>query len=205
MGAIELLTGFGPEQFPPPKIAGRYRGKGVVICGDAACVWNDLERFGCRSNVGRGSVYKPGWDFLTINKLVEVFPGEIEHCYSNEPHLLASFIAARRFEYSREFGTPRNTHSCNKGAQWRWPWSGRGTSALGATIVGLALGYDNAVLCGVPLDNTPHNGEPHWRTTAFQKSEAPGVENHHWKQAIPHFQGKVRSMSGRTMAWLGQP
>lgn len=191
-----------------PEIAGRYIGKGLVIVGDANCVWNDLEAFGCRCNVGRGRVEKSGWDFLTINKAVETFPGNIEHCYSNEPSLLIKFIAARRSEYTKEFDAPRNFHSISQGAEWVWPFGGHGTSGLGAALVGVGLGYDKVVICGMPLDDGPHNGEPHWRKCAFATAEAAGNVNtgmnSHWKKAIDYaFDGKVRSMSGRTKAWLG--
>jgi hypothetical protein len=205
MAVADLMKGYGAEQFPLPKIAGTYKGKSLIVCGDAACVWDDLETFGCVSRVERGSVAKSGFDFLTVNKLVETFPGNIEHAYSNEPWLLEKFIAARRNEYAREFSGPHNTHSCNKGSRWRWPWSGRGTSLLGATLVGLGLGYDAVVICGGPLDNGPHNGEPPWRRCQFDK-EVEGLMNSHWQEAMTvAFEGKVRSMSGRTMKWLGRP
>jgi hypothetical protein len=205
------MTGYGGFEFPLPAIAGRYKGRQLVICGDAACVWQDLEAFGCRSDLGRGAVTRAGWDFMTINRVVETFPGGIAHCYSNEPWLLERFIAARRNEYIREFGPVGHTHSCNKGAQWRWPWSGRGSSLLGGVVVGLALGYAQIVICGGPLDNGPHNGEPHWRKTAFLKREVPAdspeQENAHWKEAIRlgAMKGRVFSMSGRTAAWMGRP
>lgn len=209
MALSDLLTGYGPHVFPLPTIAGKFKGRKLIVCADAACVWDDLERFGCRNDTGRGMVAKLGWDFMLINKLVEVFPGRVDHVYSNEPKLLSAFIAARRAEYDREFSPVGHTHSCNKGAQWRWPWSGRGSSLLGGVVVGLGLGYDEIVICGGPLDNSAHNGEPPWRKTAFLKREVPddkGVENSHWKDAIEKaLRGKVTSMSGRTMAWLGSP
>lgn len=205
MALEDLMTGFGGHQLPMPSIAGKFKGRGVVVCGDAACVWADLEAFGCRDNSGRGMVRKDGFDFLTINRMVETFPGEIAHCYSNEPWLLDKFIAARRHEYRREFGEPAHTHSCNKGARWRWPWGGYGTSGLGASLVGLALGYDTVVLAGIPLDNSPHNGEPPWRKCTFA-TEPPGKVNHNWERAIKlAFQGRVKSLSGRTREWLGPP
>lgn len=210
MALKDLMTGYGGFEFPLPKIAGTYAGKKLIICADAACVWEDLEAFGCASYAGRGSVKKEGWDFLTVNKLVETFPGAIEHCYSNEPSLLRSFIGARRNEYEKEFPRPANTHSCNEGAKWRWPWGGHGTSGLGAVLVGLGLGYDQIVLCGMPLDDGPHNGEPHWRACRFKSKEAAGSvdddRDGHWKRAIQlAFDGKVKSMSGRTKNWLGSP
>lgn len=210
MALLDLMSGYGGFAFPLPEIAGRYKGKSLVVCGDAACVWKDLEAFGCRNDVNRGKVYKAGWDFLTINKLVETFPGDIEHAYSNEPALLTKFIAARRGEYIREFGGPNHTHSCNAGARWRWPWGGHGTSGLGAALVGLGLGYELVMLCGLPLDDGPHNGEPHWRKCRFASNEAAGSKsggpNKHWLNARDNgFDGKVKSMSGRTREWLGGP
>lgn len=196
---------------PLPDITGRYAGKNLAICGDGACVWDDLERLGCRvdgGNARRGSV-GGAYDFLTINKLVEVFPGNIEHAYSNEYHLLQKFIAARRSEYAREFTGPRHIHGrMGSGAQWCWPWKGPATSALGATLIGVALGYDKIVLCGVPLDDGPHNGEPPWRMTRFSReaADSPDGINRFWRDARDKaFQGRVRSMSGRTKAWLGAP
>lgn len=209
MALKEFLGEYGTSaKFP--EIAGRYSGKGLVIVGDAIGVWRDLEEFGCRINVGRGAVAKDGWDFLTVNKAVETFPGNIEHCYSNEPSLLQKFIAARRSEYTREFDGPRNVHSISNGAQWVWPFGGHGTSGLGAVLVGIGLGYDDIVLCGIPLDDGPHNGEPHWRKCAFNTSEAAGGmrkdRNYHWDRAIDlAFEGKVTSMSGRTKEWMGAP
>lgn len=195
--------------FQLPEIAGKYQGRSVAVCGDAAGVWDDLEALGARSDVGRGKVRKEGWDFLTVNKLGEVFPGDIEHWYSNEGKLLQKFIEGRRNEYRKEFTGPRHSHSCNRGAKWHWPWSGHGTSGLGAVLTALALGYDEVVMCGIPLDDGPHNGEPHWRHCRFQSSEAAdqvnGRPSQPWLKAIRlGFDGRVRSMSGRTKAWIEQ-
>ncbi len=208
MGYRELMSGYGGYAFPLPSIAGQFKGRNLVICGDAIGVWTDLQQFACDGRIARGQVRKDGWDFMTINKMVETFPGDIVHCYSNEPHLLHKFIAARRSEYAREFCIPTNTHSCNDGARWRWPWGGHGTSGLGATLVGVGLGYEKIVLCGLPLDDGPHNGEPPWRKCGFASREAAGSADggpdQHWRRARDEaFEGKVKSMSGRTKDWLG--
>lgn len=204
----EWMAEYGGAAHPLPPIAGAYRGKGLVIVGDALCVWADLEAFGCRVNHHRGCVAKDGFDFMTVNKIVETFPGNVEHAYSNEPPLLTKFIAARRSEYAKEFDGPRHTHSCNAGAKHLWPWGGWGTSALGACFAG-GMMYDGAiVLCGVPLDDGPHNGEPPWRRTGFTReasSTETGGMNHHWKRAKAALGDRLRSMSGRTREWLGAP
>jgi hypothetical protein len=206
----DFLREYGYSDRQLPKIAGQYEGKGLIVAGDAACLWADLEAFGARRDVGRGSVGKCGWDIMTVNKVVEVMPANIEHIYSNEPGLLAKFCAARRNEYVKEFESPRHSHSCKPGARWEWPYQGHGTSALGATIAGIGMGYDAVVLCGIPLDDGPHNGEPPWRKCRFKSAEAAGnVEtgwNRYWERAAKiAFKGKVKSMSGRTREWLGAP
>lgn len=199
--------GINPKQFP--RIAGTYSG-GLLVCGDARCIWDDLERFGAKVTVNAGRVAKAGWDIMTINKVVETLPGNIEHCYSNEPQTLLRFMAARRAEYVREFSPPKHSHSLTEGCEFTWPFGGHATSGLGATLVGIALGYSQIVLCGIPLDDTPHNGEPPWRKCYFETSEAAGSVNTgwnaHWQKAGKFaFNGKVRSMSGRTRQWFGLP
>ena len=210
MGLKEWTAEYGGFGFPLPDIAGTYKGKNLIICADASCIWVDLELFGARDESGRGKVSKPDWDILTVNKIVEVLPASVEHCYSNQARIIHTAIAARRDEYAREFKFEPHIHSCNPGAKYHWPWSGHGTSGLGAIFVGLGLGYDKIVLCGMPLEDGPHNGEPHWRKTTFATSEASGRpkddRDAHWIRAIENgFEGKVRSMSGRTRTWLGDP
>ena len=189
-----------------PSIAGRYKGKKLVICGDASCVWGDLERFGCKVSQGRGLVFKNGWHFMTVNKLVECFPGNIEHCYSNEGDRLKLFVEARRNEYRAEFSGPEHLHA-RRGVKWCWPWRGNGSSALGACLTSVHLGYDEIVLAGVPLDNSPHNGEPPWRRCTFEQdcTTSGGGPHLAWKEAIKTFGGKVKSLSGQTREWLGEP
>lgn len=191
-----------------PDIAGEYPDKGLIIVGDAVCVWDDLERFGCAVRHRRGSVAKEGYDFLTINGIVTTFPGNIEHAYSNQPDVLERFIAARRQEYKKEFSGPMHTHSMNKGAKWRWPWGGWGTSGLGAVFCGSLMYGRQIVLCGVPLDEGPHNGEPPWRKCTFTREAADtasGGMNNHWKEAKNSVGERLKSMSGRTRDWLGEP
>jgi hypothetical protein len=205
-----FLREYGSDMIPLPKIAGTYAGRKLAVCGDGIGIWEDLEALGFRCDVGRGRVEREGWDILTVNKLVEVMPAKIEHAYSNEPMLLNKFIAARRCEYGHEFGGPKHTHSHSQGAQHRWPFGGHGTSGLGGALVGVGLGYDAVVICGMPLDDGPHNGEPPWRRTAFKSSEAAGGvrtgrDAHWWRAKELAFQGKVTSMSGRTREWLGAP
>ena len=185
--------------FPLPPIAGHYSGGKLIICGDGSGLWEDLTRFECRRMEGRGSVAKRGWQFMTLNKVIELFPGFVEHAYSNHPEDLLTFYAARRPEYKREFPQFTHMHSCFNGVTWLWPWNGLGTSALAACLTAVCLGYDEIVLAGIPMDNGPHNGEPPWRKCNFEQKD---IEKH-FRRAIEIFGGKVKSLSGRTADWLG--
>ena len=198
-GLREFLESYGISANSLPSIVGRFTG-GCVVCADAACVWRDLERFGCRYGNG---VSKWGWDFCTVNGLVTTFPGRIDHAYSNSGAVLNSFIAARRQEYVNEYPIV-TTHSRDAETQWKWPWNGGGTSGLGAILSCLAMGYERVVLAGMPLDNGPHNGEPPWRSTHLaQEAQEGGI---HWDRARQYaFGGRVKSLSGRTREWLGEP
>ena len=200
-GLDEFYATYGISKSALPKIAGRYSGGGCIVCADAACIWQDLERFGCRSGK---EVYRYGWDFLTVNRLVATFPGRIAHAYSNSGAVLKRCIASRRDEYINEFGPPVATHSTTNETDWIWPWHGGGTSGLGAILTALALGYTQVVLAGMPLDNGPHNGEPPWRTTHIAGEAEHG--DIHWQRAQQlAFKGKVKSLSGKTREWLGEP
>lgn len=195
----DYLDQYGITKFP--KIAGSYNHRSVVVCGDASCIWEDLERFGCRNG---NEVAKYGWDFMTVNRLVETFPGRIDHAFSNVAAVLNRFVAARRDEYEGEFGPPLATHSRTEGTDFVWPWNGGGTSGLGAILTCLVLGYRKVVLAGMPLNNGPHNGEPPWRTTRFTVEVED--KDPYWKAAIDlAFEGRVKSLSGRTRDWLGEP
>ncbi len=75
---------------------------------------------------------------------------------------------------------------------------------MGAILVALALGYEGVVVAGMPLDNGPHNGEPPWRVSNVGGEVSD--DDTHWKRAIDlAFKGRVKSLSGRTRGWLGEP
>lgn len=192
-----------------PKIAGKYNEKKLIICGSARGIWDDLESFGCKSLEGRGSIAKPGWDLMAINRMVEILPGNIEHAFSNHPEHLLAWCAARRPEYLKEFTAPKYTHSIGGKVDYIWPWYGHGTSALSACFSGLCMGYTEIVLAGIPLDDGPHNGEPSWRRCVFETkdivSDNAKIATHWYAANKSIFGGMVKSLSGRTREWLGPP
>lgn len=74
-----------------------------------------------------------------------------------------------------------------------------GSSGLFALKVALVdLGFDRAVLCGVPMDARPHFFErPTWGDWK--------VHRQGWIEALPSIAARTRSMSGWTAAILGRP
>jgi hypothetical protein len=61
------------------------------------------------------------------------------------------------------------------------------------------LGFDRAVLCGIPLDaRQNHFDTPGpWRPASQYE--------HGWRQALPHITDRTRSMGGWTADLLGRP
>lgn len=84
--------------------------------------------------------------------------------------------------------------------EFRFPGQQRtGSSGLFALKVALLdLGFDKALLCGVPMTPAPH---------FFDASDWRGanVHRHGWTEALPAIAGRARSMSGWTADLLGRP
>ena len=198
---LQLNIGIGTRQCP--SIIGQFQGKRCVVVASAKCVWDDLDRLGVH-----GGKDNNGWDILCINDVVMHYPGRVAHLYSNKNRLLDAWLAARRETIGgfrvKDWGPVEMTHSCSIGGQHSWPWPGNGTSALGAVYTALALGYDPVVLCGIPLDNSPHYFDPDWIKSNFER-EVGGkdAQMKYWGNAMKAFRGRVTSMSGRTKELLG--
>lgn len=98
-----------------------------------------------------------------------------------------------------------------------WPEADRGgDSGLFAVFVGLGLGYDEIVLCGMPQDGSRHFfNSPYEDDEVFYKNwcthHRAAIKNDYphthmsWRMAAPDMGGKVRSMSGFTRDLLGAP
>jgi hypothetical protein len=181
----------------------------LVICGGGRTVWDDLGRI-------------PDWDncsSMAINDAIMYYPERLDHAYSNDcvvnginDRMLLKWYAARRPE-NKQKDTGTQLHSCfGEGVPGvrHWDIKGHGTSGLNAVYVGLGLGYEKIILCGIPLDNDGHFFDPPWKSTNFLRevaSKRPGPDQvRFWTHARDTvFGGKVFSMSGRTRDLLGEP
>lgn len=164
-----------------------YGGR-LIILGCARCVWDDLQA----AIVVHGP--PSSWHLMAVNDAIAYCPYEVTHGYSDHADLLDGW--ATRSKWSPALHTA--TQDAPAGIR-RWPWPRHGSSSLGAVYTGLALGYDEIVLCGVPLDGTGHFYDPYWVSTPQMAGES-----RYWENAAKKvLGGRVRSMSGRTREILG--
>lgn len=176
-----------------------FTGKGLVVCGGGRCVWEDMEGF-C-PHIRGGSFH-----IMAVNDVGMHIPLDVKHWYSNSPKELSAWKNARRPNYNTSILT-HSLDSQNGGAKYKWPWPGHGTSSLNAVYTGLRMGYEQIVLCGVPLDDSGHYFDPPWigSTFASQVPERDGTLKWWGRAAEELFGGRVKSMSGRTRDLLGAP
>lgn len=175
------FSSLGIHQTWEPLHSGR-----LLVLGCARCVWDDL-------NAALGT----GWesaDVMAVNDAISYCPGQVDHAYSDHVEFLQAWARRSRWRPDLHTATPGAPEGVRE-----WPWPRHGTSALGAVYTGLALGYDEIMLCGVPLDGTGHFYDPYW-----VGSPQFAGEERYWRNAAERiFGGRVRSMSGRTKAILG--
>lgn len=158
----------------------------ALICGGAACVWDDLRAYGPHSGI-----------VLAVNDILAVYPHRVDHFASLHCEKLSRWSAEREKRGGNmDFVTWTRPE---KGGADRLlsGWSG-GSSGMFAVGVALDLGCTSVVLCGVPMTADPHffGGAP-W--------DACMIHREAWERRLPDMQGKVFSMSGWTQELLGAP
>jgi hypothetical protein len=196
-----LDLGIANTQYPD--LVDKFTGHKLLVIGGARCVWDDLASIGVRPDA-----HNSGFHVMCVNDIVMHYPGKITHFYTNDHRWLGKWIDARRDLIVRKFGPIKYLHSCVTGAKYNWPWPGHGTSSLGAVYCGLAMGYEQIVLCGIPLDDSGHYFDPPWVKTNFMREVGtqPDGQMMYWQQAKRvNFKGKVFGTSGRTAELLGRP
>lgn len=193
------LNGITGRDESPPRCAGNFSGRAVVM-GCGRCVWDDLAQV----DLGRHSV-------IAINNMILHHKGRVHHGVSMHPEEPNLWRALRPYYQ----GEPSHvtTHGYRKHgkiglSECDVVWgtiegAGGGTSGILAVMVGLALGYDEIVLAGVPLDGDGHFYDPpalklNTFNSDFVKMEWVNTSNN-------YFQGRVKSLSGWTRELLGAP
>jgi len=175
----------------------------ALVLGSAACVWDDVAAVRALG-VFDGAV--------GCNDLGVVWPASLDAWVSQHADLFRKYVAQREarglpahrrvlaVEGARSH--PRLSPAITGFVDHRFPGqTSSGTSGLFALKVALIdLGFDRAVLCGVPM----RADAGHLRDAGAPWS---GADAHWagWLEAFPQIEHRVRSMSGRTADLLGRP
>jgi hypothetical protein len=113
-------------------------------------------------------------------------------CHHNDYEIIAPL--------ANEVGMHGAQGNISRRVSYRYPGMNSSASSGGyAAKVALEDGYDRVVLAGIPMDADANHftrGKPWLQRDSFTIG---------FKQSVPHFAGRVRSMSGWTMGLLGAP
>jgi len=174
--------------------------KTALVLGGASCLRADIEAYA-----------GPFQGVVACNEAGAEWDGALDAWVSLHP---MNFIGKGWIE--KRSGPPARrllAHEESKRAMWqdrypagiaftdyRFPGQNRsGSSGLFAAKVALVdLGFDRAVLCGVPLTETPH---------FFDREDWRGAEGFRssWLALPEEYRDRMRSMSGWTRTLLGAP
>lgn len=175
----------------------------LLVVGTGRRVWEDVELSGWDRGLGL--------DIMCVKDTLVHFPGNVDHAFSEHPDQLRLLSQLRRARRKIMAKQERSVclHSSHEGDSYIHNWNipRFGCSGMGATIIGVLLGYHQIVLAGIHLDDSGHYYDPHWVKTSFgrqylDKDDAPRL----WSDMEKHyFKGKVKALSGRLKEYLGGP
>lgn len=160
----------------------------ALVLGGASCLWADVS---AALELGEYAAV------IGCNDAGASWPGQLDAiCSLHEDKLRKIWLVRREragYPPPKLIGT-KASHEHRFDGQ-----TASGSSGLFALKLALVdLGFDRAVLCGVPMDCSPHFfGGDFW----------PGAKSHKrgWEQALPVIHERVRSTSGWSAELLGEP
>lgn len=175
--------------------------KAALVLGSASCVFADVEQ---ALALGRFD------GVIACNDMAARWPGRLDAAVSKHPERWSGWLAARD---RRRFPAPdrvishleAETHApapeVTAYVEFRLPGqTSTGSSGLFALKVALVdLGFDRAVLCGVPMsaDRGHFAYGPIWPDAIHYQPA--------WREALPAIRDRARSLSGWTRDLLGAP
>jgi hypothetical protein len=171
-----------------PQIAWTKSGS-LLIIGCAVCVWDDLASY---DHLHEG-------DRMGINDIIIHYqgPNKLQHGASLHPDVLATFIEDSLFCTHSIF-----THKEQPKYVWHLKRDG-GTSGLFGVLIGLLMGYDKIILAGSPIDSNPNFYNAGVASQVHYGTKPCRDEWLRARDAV--FRGRVKSLSGNTRDWLGEP
>jgi len=168
----------------------------ALVTGDGRSLPNDLRTF---------LDWRLQHDVLAIGRSINLYPGRVEHWLNVDGADSSWWAEHLQLKNDGKMPIRHSLGEC-KGYDVDWddgritnePW--RGSTALFAVYVALALGYEKIVLAGCPLDS-----KGHW----FYDPEVTGPEwleedYEAWRELARTPEGnRVRSLSGNTAEIIG--
>lgn len=174
-----------------PPTAGEFSGP-LLVCGGGRTLWDDLARYTAPAHV------------MAVNWAGCLFPRPFEHWASLHPDHLVHMLALRRLDHPSHGHIWTHTQNAYAGIELSWRLAlDPACSGFFAALVGLALGYAPVILAGCPEDLGGHFYDPPGEPGGYTNNSAHEAM---WLSARDTvFAGRVRSLSGRTRDWLGEP
>lgn len=180
----------------PPSYLGKYHGN-LIILGGARCVWSDFQKL---KDTGYAA------QVMAVNDVGMYFDQSLDHWVSMHANFLSLWAQLRKGHSLMGHECLTHTREPYPGIRVAWDLQPYGfESGLFAAQVGLCLGYEQIVLCGVPQDGSGHFYDPPWMPGG-EHSDGNGLKAfRHIVEQTPELRRSVRSMSGWTKELLGEP
>lgn len=159
----------------------------LLIMGGARCLWDDWM-----------ATTVENYDIMAVNFSALFLRTHVDHIFSMHSNILK---VLKEFLHKQKPQPITHSNQAYDGVDRVWPYVlHNGSSGCYAATVGVALGYEQVILCGCPADNTGNFYDPTWHDDFFKKKRPV------WELANDkYFEGKVFSMSGWTNELLGGP
>ena len=199
MADLSWVERFGLRPSDLPKCAGKHSGP-VLIVAPGWTLWQDVAAAGKIDHL----------PVIAVKDAGIYWPGQVDHWYSSHLDQLFEMKRMRscRSRYKNADTRSPRLHSIYEGERvTHWPWPGHSSSGLMAAYTAFGLGYDHAIVCGMPQDALGHfydpptghlmAGHPH----NFDKAKNEKL----WKLAEQTiFRGRLRAMSGNLRRWISE-
>lgn len=181
-----------------PEIAGTYSGR-VFVAGSGRCLWSDISSIPGVHRQFRWVPVKQAGLYLPY-KFDHWMGGHAERWQWYKP--LAKGAAMIRDPNGSTRWISQCTakiHAPATAPCVDYVWGGPlgGTSGLFAVRVLLGMGFDEVILCGMPMDGSGRFYDPPWENGCDL-----GTMDE-WEKYAPVLRGLVKSMSGNTRKLLG--
>jgi hypothetical protein len=172
------------------------RKKRAIVLGGAPSVWSDFDSV---------EELHDNADIIACNLAGYHYPGKIKYWVTLHPAMMPEWLYNRRnagydmdfitIGFTRDF-VPMQGIDELRGAWGSSQGKASGSTGLFAVEIALAKGYDEIILCGVPIDHVPNHFNGHsWDSCANYRQA--------WIDNYDKMKGKVFSQSGWTKRLLG--